>query len=54
VWSDNLDAVRQLVARGARLDIQDTIWRGTPLRWAEFGNRTAIAEYLRTVTASEP
>jgi len=49
VWSDKLDTVRLLVSRGARLDIRDTIYRGTPLGWAEFGGRTAIAEYLRSV-----
>jgi len=49
VWSDKLDTVRLLVSRGARLDIRDTIYRGTPLGWAEFGGRTAIAEFLRSV-----
>jgi ankyrin repeat protein len=40
--------VRLLVERGARLDIRDTIWDGTPLGWAEHGRQPAIAEYLRT------
>jgi ankyrin repeat protein len=31
VWSDHLDTVRLLVERGARLDIRDTIYQGTPL-----------------------
>jgi len=39
--------VRLLVERGARLDIPDTIYQGTPLGWAEYGGRTEIAEYLR-------
>jgi ankyrin repeat protein len=39
--------VRLLVERGARLDIPDTIYKGTPLGWAEYGGRTEIAEYLR-------
>ncbi len=47
VWSDHIEVVRLLVERGARLDIRDTIYQGTPLGWAEYGNRTAIAEYLR-------
>jgi hypothetical protein len=36
-----------LVERGARLDIRDTVYVGTPLGWADYGGRTAIAEYLR-------
>ncbi|MBI3491766.1 MAG: ankyrin repeat domain-containing protein [Acidobacteria bacterium] len=39
--------VQLLVERGARLDIKDTIFQGTPLGWAEYGGRTDIAEYLR-------
>jgi ankyrin repeat protein len=46
VASDNLDAVRLLAERGARLNIQDTIFQGTPLDWATYLERTAIAEYL--------
>ncbi|HEY3059898.1 MAG TPA: ankyrin repeat domain-containing protein [Chloroflexota bacterium] len=52
VWSDHLDTVRLLVSRGARLDVRDTIYCGTPLGWAEFGRRTAIADYLRSLTAA--
>jgi len=39
--------VRLLVERGARLDIADTIYRSTPLGWAIYGQREAIAAYLR-------
>jgi ankyrin repeat protein len=45
--ANHADVVRLLVERGARLDIQDTIYRGTPLDWAIYGKRTEIAEYLR-------
>jgi hypothetical protein len=45
--SNHEDVVRLLVERGARQDIQDTVYRGTPLDWAIHGGRTAIAEYLR-------
>ena len=41
------DVVRLLVERGARLDIKDTLYGGTPLDWAVHGEQTAIAEYLR-------
>jgi peptide-methionine (S)-S-oxide reductase len=47
VWSNRADVVRLLAERGARLDIKDTIYQGTPLDWAIYGQRTAIAEYLR-------
>ncbi|HEX7794041.1 MAG TPA: ankyrin repeat domain-containing protein [Vicinamibacterales bacterium] len=48
VWSGHDAVVRLLVERGARLDIKDTIYEGTPLGWAEYGGRKEIAEYLRT------
>jgi len=48
VWSGHMYIVRLLVERGARLDIKDTIWHGTPLGWAEYGGRKEIAEFLRT------
>jgi ankyrin repeat protein len=47
VWAGHDAVVRMLVERGARLDIKDTIYEGTPLGWAEFGGHTGIAEYLR-------
>jgi hypothetical protein len=40
--------VRLLVERGARLDIKDTIYQGTPLGWAMHAGQTAIEKYLRT------
>lgn len=48
--------VRLLVERGARLDIRDTVWHGTPLGWALHGSETkqlAIAKYLREQGASD-
>jgi ankyrin repeat protein len=48
VWSGHDAVVRLLVEHGARLDIKDTIYEGTPLGWAEYGGRKEIAEYLRT------
>jgi len=40
------EVVELLVERGARLDIKDTIWDGTPLGWAEHGGRAEVAAYL--------
>ncbi|MFN0100965.1 MAG: ankyrin repeat domain-containing protein [Bryobacteraceae bacterium] len=39
--------VRLLVERGARLDIEDTIYHGTPLGWAMHSGQTGVAAYLR-------
>lgn len=43
----HLDVVRLLVARGARTDIEDTIYRSTPLGWAVHGGRDEVAAVLR-------
>jgi ankyrin repeat protein len=48
--------VRLLVERGARLDIRDRIWGGTPLGWAIHGGGKAHAgmdEVLRSLGAKE-
>jgi hypothetical protein len=47
VWAGHDTVVRLLVERGARLDIQDTIYEGTPLDWAVYGGRATLANYLR-------
>lgn len=39
--------VRLFVERGARLDIQDTIYHGTPLGWAMHGGQKHVEMYLR-------
>lgn len=48
--------VRLLIERGARLDIRDAIWQGTPLGWAIYGGGKAQAEMaacLRSLGAAE-
>ena len=48
--------VRLLVERGARLDIRDTVWHGTPLGWALHSakpKQLAIAAYLREHGATD-
>ena len=42
----HLDTVRLLVKRGARLDIPDILWNGTPLGWARHEGLKEIAEFL--------
>jgi hypothetical protein len=49
VWNNHMDVVKLLVERGARLDIEDTVWHGTPLGWAEHGERHEMADCLRRV-----
>ncbi len=44
VSSGSLEAVQVLVAAGARLDLKDTAWHGTPLEWAEYYERAGPAE----------
>lgn len=50
------DVVHLLVERGAKLDIKDTVWHGTPLGWALHSGKPtqlAIAAYLREHGASD-
>jgi hypothetical protein len=50
--SGDLPLVQLLVERGARLDIEDPMWHGTPLGWAEYAGRDEVAAYLRSVGAN--
>lgn len=52
VWADHLEVVRLLVERGARDDIKDKIYDGTPLDWAKHGKREEIAQYLGSLQAT--
>jgi ankyrin repeat protein len=47
VAANHAAVVRLLVERSARLDLQDTVYRGTPLDWAVHCQRAEIAAYLR-------
>ena len=38
---------RLLVERGARVDLKDVLWQGTPADWARHGGRTELEAYLR-------
>ena len=44
----HFEVVRLLVKRGARLDLKDTIWQGTPADWARHEGRNEIEKYLRS------
>lgn len=41
------NVVQLFVERGARLDIKDTLWQGTPADWARHGGKTEVERYLR-------
>ncbi len=41
------ELVRLFVERGARLDMKDILWHGTPAGWAEHGGHPELAAYLR-------
>jgi ankyrin repeat protein len=43
----HIGVVKLLVQRGARLDIKDVLWQGTPADWAEHAKRPEIESYLR-------
>jgi ankyrin repeat protein len=47
VAADHLEVVKLLATRGARLDLRDSIYDGTPLDWALYLKKDAIAAYLR-------
>ena len=47
------ELVRLLVERGARLDLKDVLWRGTPADWARYAGRPEIEAYLRRRMESE-
>jgi hypothetical protein len=52
IAAGHLGVVKLLIEKGARLDITDTIYQGTPLGWAEYCNQPEIAVYLKSVGAN--
>ena len=47
----NEEMVRLLVERGARLDMKDILWHGTPAGWADHEGKSQVATYLRAAEA---
>ncbi len=43
--------LKLLVEHGARLDVLDTLWNGTPLGWAIHTNQPEAEAYLRSINA---
>jgi hypothetical protein len=48
----NLEKVRLLVERGARIDLKDVLWHATPANWAQHGGKTEVEKYLRALDVS--
>ena len=42
-----LELAQLLIERGARPDIKDVLWKGTPADWAHHVGRTEMEAYLR-------
>jgi hypothetical protein len=49
----HIELVRLLVARGARLDLRDILWQGTPADWATHAVHTQIAACLHAHSARQ-
>jgi hypothetical protein len=45
-----VDLVRELIDLGADVQAKDPIYNSTPLGWAEYFNRSEMADYLRPLT----
>lgn len=44
---DNVALVEMLIAHGARLDVVDTLWGGTPFGWAWHGGNQQVIAFLQ-------
>jgi ankyrin repeat protein len=48
-WNDDIEMARTLISLGADPSIEDTEHHSVPLGWAEYGGKTQIAAYLRSL-----
>ncbi len=49
-----LALVELLVAHGARTDIEDSLWKGTPIGWAQHEGRQEVVDYLQRLGGASP
>jgi ankyrin repeat protein len=49
VLHDDVELLRLLIERGARTDVRDTLWDGTPLDWARYMPRPQAIAYLESL-----
>lgn len=52
--SGRLALVQLLVAHGARTDIEDELWNGTPLGWAQHEGQDEVVAYLQQMGGAPP
>jgi len=52
-WRGYENIVQLLVEHGARLDIKDLLWNGTPAGWARHGGRKELEAYLHAHEAKK-
>ncbi len=45
--------MKVLVEAGANPDTKDSLWDGTPLGWAAYGERIDVVKYLEKIDAKE-
>jgi hypothetical protein len=45
-FAGHLDVVKLLAERGAKLDVRDSLWKGTPEDWARHAGKAEVADYL--------
>lgn len=53
-FAGHLEVVKLLVEHGARLDLEDVLWCGTPAGWAAYGGKTEVEAFLRDAERRNP
>jgi hypothetical protein len=48
------EVVRLLIERGARVNMRDLLWQGTPADWARHAGKTELETYLRAQEPNSP
>jgi hypothetical protein len=52
-WNGHLEVVKLLVLRGARTDVKDILFGGTPAGWANYSGKEEVEAYLRQLEDRE-
>jgi hypothetical protein len=50
----HLDVVKLLVERGAKLDVKDIVFGGTPAGWADYAGKKEVEAYMRELERNPP
>jgi hypothetical protein len=50
----HLDAVKLLIAHGAKTEVKDILFGGTPAGWANYGGKKDVEAYLRSLAQDSP